>query len=91
MEPEGSSPHSQTHATCPYPELAPSSPHTHISLPLLVSQKVVTGIYTHGKIEIKKNLNKNENLFVNNYGCWQGYIKLTPLSVLFTNSDILCK
>ena len=22
MEPEGSSPHSQAHATCPYPELA---------------------------------------------------------------------
>ena len=30
MEPEGSSSHSQAHATCPYPELAPSSPHTHI-------------------------------------------------------------
>jgi len=29
MEPEGSSPHSQAHATCPYPEPAPSSPHTH--------------------------------------------------------------
>jgi len=27
--PEGSSPHSQAHATCPYPEPAPSSPHTH--------------------------------------------------------------
>jgi len=33
MEPDGSSPHSQAHATCPYPELAPSSPHTHIPLP----------------------------------------------------------
>jgi hypothetical protein len=33
MEPEGSSSHSQAHATCPYPELAPSSPHTHIPLP----------------------------------------------------------
>jgi len=33
MEPEGSSPHSQVHATCPYPELAPSIPHTHIQLP----------------------------------------------------------
>ena len=30
MKLEGSSPHSQGHATCPYPELAPSSPHTHI-------------------------------------------------------------
>jgi hypothetical protein len=30
----GSSPHSQVHATCPYPELAPSSPHTHIPLPV---------------------------------------------------------
>jgi hypothetical protein len=29
MEPEGSSPHSQAHATCPYPELATSNPHTH--------------------------------------------------------------
>jgi hypothetical protein len=33
MEPEGSSPHSQAHAICPYPELAPSSPHTHVPLP----------------------------------------------------------
>ena len=33
MEPESSSPHSQVHATCPYPELAPPSPHTHIPLP----------------------------------------------------------
>ena len=33
MEPEGSSPHSQAHATCPYSEPAPSSPHTHIPLP----------------------------------------------------------
>jgi len=32
MEPEGSSPHSQAQATCPYPELAPSSPNTHIPL-----------------------------------------------------------
>jgi hypothetical protein len=32
MEPKGSSPHPQAHATCPYPELAPSSPHTHIPL-----------------------------------------------------------
>ena len=28
MEPEGSSPHSQAPATCPYPEPAQSSPHT---------------------------------------------------------------
>ena len=33
MEPEGSSPHSQAHAPCPYPELAPSSSNTHIPLP----------------------------------------------------------
>jgi len=33
IEHEGSSPHSQAHATCPYPELAPFSPHTHILLP----------------------------------------------------------
>jgi hypothetical protein len=30
MEPEGSSPHSQAPATCPYPEPAQSSPHTPI-------------------------------------------------------------
>jgi hypothetical protein len=29
MEPKGSSPHSQARATFPYPEPAPSSPHTH--------------------------------------------------------------
>ena len=33
MEPEGSSPHSQASATCPYPEPAQSSPHTHIRPP----------------------------------------------------------
>jgi hypothetical protein len=33
MEPEGSLPHSQAPATCPYPEPAQSSPHTHIPLP----------------------------------------------------------
>jgi hypothetical protein len=33
MEPEGSSPHSQTHATRPYPEIAPFSLYTHIPLP----------------------------------------------------------
>ena len=32
MEPEGSSPHSQAPATCPYPEPAQSSPHTLIHL-----------------------------------------------------------
>ena len=30
MEPEGSLPHSQASATCPYPVPAQSSPHTHI-------------------------------------------------------------
>ena len=29
MEPEGSSPHSQAHATCPYPELSIQSTHPH--------------------------------------------------------------
>jgi hypothetical protein len=33
MEPKGLSPHSQAHVTCPYPESAQSSPHTHIPLP----------------------------------------------------------
>ena len=33
MKPEGSLPHSQVPATCPYHEPARSSPHTHISLP----------------------------------------------------------
>jgi hypothetical protein len=32
MEPEGSSPHSQVPATCPYPEPAQSSPHTPIPI-----------------------------------------------------------
>ena len=31
MEPEGSLPHSQASATCPYPGPAQSSPHTHIN------------------------------------------------------------
>ena len=33
MEPEGSLPHSQVPATCPYPVPARSSPHPHILLP----------------------------------------------------------
>jgi len=33
MEPEGSLPQSQMPVTCPYPELARSSPHPHIPLP----------------------------------------------------------
>ena len=33
MEPEGSLPHSQASATCPYPGPAQSSPHTHIPHP----------------------------------------------------------
>ena len=33
MEPEGSSPHSQAPATCPYPEPAQSSPHALIPPP----------------------------------------------------------
>jgi len=33
MEPEGSLPHSQAFATCPYPRPAQSSPHTHILPP----------------------------------------------------------
>jgi len=33
MEPEGSLPHSQVSATCPYPEPARSSPYPHIPLP----------------------------------------------------------
>ena len=40
MEPEDSSPHSQAHATCPYPELAPSSPHTHIPSIFLISSRI---------------------------------------------------
>ena len=32
-EPEGSLPHSQVPATCPYPEPAPRSPFPHIPLP----------------------------------------------------------
>ena len=33
MEPEGSLPHPQKSATCPYPGPAQSSPHTHIPPP----------------------------------------------------------
>jgi hypothetical protein len=33
MEPEGSLPYSQVPATCPYPELTPSSPHDPLQLP----------------------------------------------------------
>ena len=33
MQPEGSLPHSQVPATCPYPKPGRSSPYPHISLP----------------------------------------------------------
>jgi hypothetical protein len=40
MEPEGSLPYSQVPATCPYPELTPSSPHDPLQ-----DIKLVTDIY----------------------------------------------
>jgi hypothetical protein len=33
MEPEGSLPYSQVHATCPYTKSTPSSPHNPLKLP----------------------------------------------------------
>ena len=33
MEPEGSLPHSQVPATCPYPETVESRPYNHTKLP----------------------------------------------------------
>jgi hypothetical protein len=45
MEPEGSSPHSQAPATCPYPEPAQSSPHTHIQQDALTY--LLTYLITH--------------------------------------------
>ena len=47
MEPEGSLPHSQVPATCPYPEPARSSPDLHIQLPwtpILLSSHLRLGI-----------------------------------------------
>jgi len=46
MEPEGSLPHSQTSATCPYPGPAQSSPYTHIPPPGDPSY-IYIYIYTH--------------------------------------------
>ena len=40
MEPEGSLPHSQASATCPYPGPAHSSPHTHIP-PLEIHPNII--------------------------------------------------
>jgi hypothetical protein len=42
MEPESSLPYSQVPATCPYPEPAPSSPHTSNALPPRKSPDVHT-------------------------------------------------
>ena len=48
MEPEGSLPHSQVPAICPYPESARSSPYPHIPLPeksiLIVSSHLRLGL-----------------------------------------------
>ena len=41
MDPEGSSPHTQASATCPYPEPAQSRPHTLIPTPLTATQKLL--------------------------------------------------
>jgi len=48
MEPEGSLPHSQVPATCPYPESARSSPYTHIPLP----EKSILILPTHLRLDL---------------------------------------
>jgi hypothetical protein len=42
MEPEGSLPYLQVPATCPYPELTPSSPHDPLQLPENLSYSKIT-------------------------------------------------
>ena len=53
MEPEGSSPHTQAQATCPYPELAPSSPHTH---PHPTSQRSILILSSHLRLVLPNGL-----------------------------------
>jgi hypothetical protein len=46
MKPESSLPHSQVPATCPYPEPAPSSPHSPLPLPEdLVLVRKINGVH----------------------------------------------
>ena len=52
MEPEGSLPHSQASAICPYPGPAQSSPHTHIP----TSWKSILILSTHPRLGLPSGL-----------------------------------
>jgi hypothetical protein len=52
MEPEGSLPHSQVPATCPYPEPARSSPYPHIALPEHPSSNLMSLFRCSGRTEV---------------------------------------
>jgi hypothetical protein len=45
MEPEGSLPYSQMPATCPYPELTPSSPHDPLQLNNFSQQQQIVSLW----------------------------------------------
>jgi len=63
METEGSSPHSQAHATCPYPEPAPSSPHTHF--PKMTWQTTTTCFYLEPLYNAQTKIEDNTRHYAN--------------------------
>jgi hypothetical protein len=52
MEPEGSLPHSQVPATCPYPELARSSPFPHIKCNLYLANSLAAAAVSEPDLSI---------------------------------------
>jgi len=73
MEPEGSLPHSQVPATCPYPEPARSSPYPHISLP---EDPTLLSI---APVEIKSSIQDNKNKNVQNNNKTSGAVWLRSM------------
>jgi hypothetical protein len=49
MQPEGSLPYSQVPATCPYPELTPSSPHDPLQNPVPYAVVMCSSLKVHSK------------------------------------------
>jgi hypothetical protein len=59
MGPEGSFPHSQVSATCPYPEPAQSSPYPHILLEFFEGLNLLLCLVSYVDIAFALNVNKD--------------------------------
>jgi hypothetical protein len=82
MEPEGSLPHSQAPATCPYPEPAQSNPHTPIPLPedpsyyIYIHWQIITRPQKALTNTLSVAVYNRPNLKVGNTNSTQGILRL---------------